>query len=86
MADPRGRAADAMGDGIANDGITIVVNGEHRSVPTGSTAAELIESLGLAGRPMAVELNETVVPRARLADSRLRDGDRIEIVTLVGGG
>lgn len=75
-----------MGDGIANGGITIVVNGEHRSVRADSTAAELIESLGLSGRPMAVELNEMVVPRARLADSRLRDGDRIEIVTLVGGG
>ena len=75
-----------MGDGIANGGITIIVNGEPRPVRAGSTAAELIESLGLSGRPMAVELNEIVVPRARLADSPLRNGDRIEIVTLVGGG
>jgi sulfur carrier protein len=66
--------------------ITVIVNGESRAVPTGSTAADLVEALGLAGRPLAVEVNEEVVPRARLADCRLEPGDRLELVTLVGGG
>ena len=66
--------------------ITVVVNGESRAVPTGSTAGDLVEALGLAGRPLAVEVNEEVVPRARLADCRLEPGDRLELVTLVGGG
>ena len=66
--------------------ITVIVNGESRAVPTGSTAGDLVEALGLAGRPLAVEVNEEVVPRARLADCRLQAGDRLELVTLVGGG
>jgi len=66
--------------------ITVIVNGESRAVPTGSTAFDLVEALGLAGRPLAVEVNEEVVPRARLADCRLEPGDRLELVTLVGGG
>ena len=66
--------------------ITVIVNGESRAVPTGSTAGDLVEALGLAGRPLAVEVNEEVVPRARLAGCRLQSGDRLELVTLVGGG
>jgi sulfur carrier protein len=66
--------------------ITVIVNGESRAVPTGSTAGDLVEALGLAGRPLAVEVNEEVVPRVRLADCRLQAGDRLELVTLVGGG
>ena len=66
--------------------ITVTVNGEHRVVPAGSTAGDLVVSLGFAGRPLAVEVNEVVVPRAMLADCRLNSGDRLELVTLVGGG
>ena len=66
--------------------ITVVVNGESRAVPAGSTAGDLVAALGFAGRPLAVEINEEVVPRARLADCRLVAGDRLELVTLVGGG
>ena len=66
--------------------IPVIVNGEPRPVVEGSTALDLVESLGLSGRPLAVEVNESVVPRARLGDRTLAAGDRIEIVTLVGGG
>ena len=70
----------------ASAGLTITVNGDSLSVVAGTTALEVVESLGLAGRPIAVEVNEAVVPRARLAGWRLEDGARLEIVTLVGGG
>lgn len=66
--------------------ITVIVNGQSRDVPEGSTAADLVTALGFAGRPLAVEVNEAVVPRPRLADCRLKSGDRLELVTLVGGG
>jgi sulfur carrier protein len=62
------------------------VNGDPLSVAIGTTALDVVESLGLAGRPIAVEVNEAVVPRARLAGCMLKAGDRLEIVTLVGGG
>jgi sulfur carrier protein len=70
----------------ASAGLTITVNGDSLSVAAGTTALEVVESLGLAGRPIAVEVNEAVVPRARLAGYMLEDGARLEIVTLVGGG
>jgi sulfur carrier protein len=70
----------------ASAGLTITVNGDSLSVAVGTTALEVVESLGLAGRPIAVEVNEAVVPRARLAGWMLEDGARLEIVTLVGGG
>lgn len=66
--------------------LRVVVNGEPRLLPPGSTALDLLMRLGLGGRPVAVEHNEQVVPRARLADCTLQDGDRLELVTLVGGG
>lgn len=66
--------------------VTVVVNGVSRKVPAGSTALDLVVALGLEGRPLAVEVNERVVSRSRLGDCRLANGDRLELVTLVGGG
>lgn len=66
--------------------IAIVVNGLDRQVPAGTTVLGLIEELGLAGRKVAVERNREIVPRARHAEEQLADGDRVELVTFVGGG
>lgn len=62
------------------------INGNNRQVPDGLTAAQLVETLGLQGRRIAMEVNECILPRSRYADHTLRDGDRIEIVHAVGGG
>jgi sulfur carrier protein len=67
-------------------GIHVLVNGADVSVPTGSTLAELLRRLSLEGRPVAVEHNRHVVPRAEHAAVRLNHGDTVEIVTFVGGG
>jgi sulfur carrier protein len=64
----------------------IILNGEVRQVAAPMTAAALIEGLGFAGKPVAVEINRELVPRQRLAERPLAEGDCIEIVTLVGGG
>jgi len=66
--------------------VEILVNGQTRQVPERTTVAELLAQLGLAGRHVAVEVNLQVVPRARHAEHPLAAGDRLEIVTLVGGG
>ncbi len=64
----------------------IVVNSETRQAADGTTVAQLLEQLGLASRIVAVEVNLRLVPRAQHAGCALRTGDRVEIVTLVGGG
>lgn len=64
----------------------ITVNGQSRDVDPDATIAILLDKLNLAGKPVAVEINRELVPRQRHAGHRLSEGDRLEIVTLVGGG
>jgi sulfur carrier protein len=64
----------------------IQLNGENREVQEGITVAELLQELKLAGKPVAVEVNLELVTKARHAESRLCAGDRVEVVSLVGGG
>jgi sulfur carrier protein len=66
--------------------VEISVNGKPRQVPPGTTVAGLIAELGLAGKPVAVEKNREIVPKARHATTTLAAGDRLELVTFVGGG
>ncbi|MFP5410159.1 MAG: sulfur carrier protein ThiS [Gammaproteobacteria bacterium] len=66
--------------------IQIIVNGEPRSFPAPLSVAQLVESLDLAGKRIAVEQNGEIVPRSRHAETALADGDRLEIVVAVGGG
>jgi thiazole synthase len=64
----------------------VTINGESRNLPALVTVAELLRQLGFDRRPVAVEINENVVPKVRYAEHRLAAGDRVEIATLVGGG
>lgn len=64
----------------------LIVNGEARDVPGIATLADLLHALALDSARVAVEVNLQVVPRARHATHPLREGDRIEIVSFVGGG
>jgi sulfur carrier protein len=66
--------------------IEVHVNGTPRSLAAGSTIATLLASLELDPRTLAVEQNLELVPRARHAETLLQPGDRLEVVTLVGGG
>ena len=63
-----------------------LVNGETLELPAGTSLTELLVRLGLDRRRVAVEVNLEVVPRALHDSLRLQDGDRLEIVTFVGGG
>ena len=63
----------------------IQVNGELREVAA-ATVLALVEELGLDVRKVAVERNLEIVPRSLHGETALADGDRIEIVQLVGGG
>jgi sulfur carrier protein len=67
-------------------GTTIVVNGEPTAAVPGETVADLIARLGLTSSPCAVELNRRVVPRRDHTSTPISADDRLEIVTLVGGG
>ena len=66
--------------------IEVWINGQERAVPPGLSVAELIAHVGIAGARVAVERNRAIVPRADHATTRVEAGDRIELVTFVGGG
>lgn len=66
--------------------VEIFVNGAARTISAGLTIAELLGELRVTERHVAVELNGELAPRARHAECRLAAGDRLEVVTLVGGG
>jgi sulfur carrier protein len=64
----------------------ISVNGKPCEVELGATVATLLESMGLDPRRVAVERNLELAPRTEHAATKLAAGDKLEVVTLVGGG
>jgi sulfur carrier protein len=64
----------------------IVLNGSDREIPESLSAGALIQNLGLAGKRLALEINQEIVPRSSFATRMLRPGDRVEIVQAIGGG
>ncbi len=64
----------------------IEFNGQPREIADGTTVAALVAELQLDPRTLAVERNRELVPRAEHASALLAAGDRVEVVTLVGGG
>jgi sulfur carrier protein len=64
----------------------IVVNGATREVAEGLSIAALLQELQIEPKHVAVEVNLQLVPRGRHAAHALAPGDRLEVVTLVGGG
>jgi sulfur carrier protein len=69
--------------------MTIQINGQERKFPEAPhpfTLAALVEILGMKADRVAIELNRDIVPRARWAETQLKQGDRLEMVHFVGGG
>lgn len=66
--------------------VTVTLNGEQQRIREGISVAELVRELELPAEQVAVELNRKLVRRASHADTPIRAGDVLEVVTLVGGG
>lgn len=64
----------------------LIINGEARQFENVSTLADLVTALQIKGDRIAIELNRQIVSRAAWPETKLRDGDRLEIVHFVGGG
>ncbi len=66
----------------------IIVNGEEREIEDEITVMELLDLMDVKFRKvgLAVAINEEVVPKSEYGTRKVREGDRVEIVQLVGGG
>jgi len=66
--------------------LIIRLNGAEKEVKNDMTISELIQTLELNPKGVAVERNLEIVPKSLHSDTVLTEGDRIEIVEFVGGG
>ncbi len=66
--------------------ITVELNGQPTSVPRGSTLGAMLDRRGIERRMIAVEYNREILPRHQYDNVELNDGDKLEIVQMVGGG
>ncbi|MEY2712349.1 MAG: sulfur carrier protein ThiS [Phycisphaerales bacterium] len=64
----------------------VTVNGQSMELPEGGRVTDLLARLGLEHSICAVEVNRALVPKRLHGETQLRQDDRIEVVTLVGGG
>ena len=74
---PKGRWKETM---------QIIVNGKSLDVREGMNIKDLLVELGVQTRGTAVEVNRTIVPKTTHAERLLEEGDRVEIIRMVGGG
>lgn len=66
--------------------MTLNINGEAREFPEGLTVTALVAHLGMKTDRVAVELNHEIVARGNWDATKLKSGDKLEIVHFVGGG
>lgn len=66
--------------------LKLFVNGEPQALSPPCSVADLLETLKMSGRRVAVAVNREVVLRSQYKGVELADGDRIEILEAVGGG
>lgn len=67
-------------------GMQLVINGEAREFEAALSVAELLAALGLAGKPVVVEVDQQAVFPRDHASLQLQHGAQVEIVTLAAGG
>lgn len=66
--------------------VTLHINGEPYTCASQTTLPDLIEQLGLNSRLVAVEYNGEILHRQFWGGTEVQVGDRLEIVTIIGGG
>jgi len=71
---------------VIQHSITLTINGRDRQLPGELSLPALLTELGVDRRMVAVAHNGDVIPRATYDDVTLHDGDRVEVVRMVGGG
>jgi thiamine biosynthesis protein ThiS len=64
----------------------IKLNGENKTLRDGLSIKDLLVELNLAGGPVAVMLNDDIIRKDSHEKTVLHDGDRLEVVSFVGGG
>ncbi len=65
---------------------TIILNGENKQIDNNTTITQLLQSLDLVNKRLAVEINQQLIPRSDFTSHTLNELDKVEIVQAIGGG
>jgi len=68
------------------EAIQIQGNGEERGCPADATVGDLLRELAIKTERVAVELNLEILDRKEFDQRKLKQGDRVEILSFIGGG
>ncbi|MGB5965650.1 MAG: sulfur carrier protein ThiS [Sulfurimonadaceae bacterium] len=66
--------------------MTVIVNGNERTIEEGATLLELLKKLDLEGKVMAAAVNMEIVKQDQWDVHKLVDNDKLELLDFVGGG
>ncbi|MFV2003649.1 MAG: sulfur carrier protein ThiS [Gammaproteobacteria bacterium] len=66
--------------------MTIVLNGKNKQIDDHSSIEQLLKSLDLEDKRLAVEINQAIIPRSNFNSHTLNESDKVEIVQAIGGG
>jgi sulfur carrier protein len=69
-----------------NTTINLTINGEVQSFSTPIALPDVLNKMNLNPRLIAIEYNGEILHRQYWQDRLMQEGDRLEIVTIVGGG
>ena len=66
--------------------MVVILNGKEIEVTADLTVLGLLEARGIGTGSVVVEVNREIVPEAAFGDTKLNDGDHLEVLRFVGGG
>jgi sulfur carrier protein len=66
--------------------ISVFINGSPQTYEHPISITDLVASLDLTGKRIAIECNSEIVPRSMFTQRLLAEGDKVEVVVAVGGG
>ena len=64
----------------------IIVNGEKIELPQQSNIQDLVAHLGYQKQRIAIEINESIIPKSNHSTHLLKNQDKVEVINAVGGG
>lgn len=77
---------EGLGSRYSRDIMKLTINGESRDFEKSLTLRALLDELGLADKPVVVELNREALAPSEFETRELAEGDQLEIITIAAGG
>lgn len=66
--------------------INVILNGMNRQFPEGYSLADITANLGLNNKKVVAEMDGKIVMQNNFATLKIKEGSKIELVKIVGGG